>query len=119
MKRNEMNTNYKVLERVPAEYEEETQGEQRPVASTALRAAQEAEFERLHARLLAREMNEAATPELGPPLRRAASEAAALAWETIVPLLVFPTLFEEKAAVAMRQSNRQARIWAGSELIAV
>ena len=113
-----MNTNYKTLQRVPTEFEAETQFELRPATSAAFRAAQEAEFERLKSRLLARELEEAATPELGPPLQRAAHEASALAWATQVPLLVFPGLFEEKAAVAMRQSNRQARIWAGNELVA-
>jgi hypothetical protein len=111
-----MNKKYETVNRVPTEFEEETQFEVRPVANPALRAAQEAEFERLHARLLTRELNEAATPELGYPLRRAAAEAAAIAWETALPLLVFPVLFEEKTAVAMRQSNRQARIW--GELVA-
>jgi hypothetical protein len=117
--RKNMNTNYKALKRVPTEFEEETQFELRPALSAAQRAAQQTEFERLKSRLLARELAEAATPELGPPLQRAAIEAAALAWETLVPLLVFPTLFEEKAAAAMRQSNRQARIWAGSDLVVV
>ena len=113
-----MSKNYNALNRVPTEFEAATQVELRPATSAAHRAAQETEFDRLKSRLLARELAEAATPELGPPLRRAASEAAALAWETLVPLLVFPALFEEKAAVAMRQSNRQARIWAGNDLVA-
>jgi hypothetical protein len=113
-----MSTKYNAVNRVPTEFEAEPQFELRPATSSAYRAAQEKEFERLKSRLLARELAEVATPDLGPPLRRAASEAAAVAWETLVPLLVFPTLFEEKAAAAMRQSNRQARIWAGSELVA-
>ena len=106
-----MNKNYKPLNRVPTEFEAETQFEIRPAASATFRAAQEVEFERLKAKLLARELAEAATPELGNPLRQAAADAAALAWDTLVPLLVFPVLFEEKTALAMRQSNRQARIW--------
>ena len=53
-------------------------------------------------------------PELNAPLRRAANEAAALAWVTLYPLLVFPVLFEEKAAAAVRQTERQARIYATS-----
>jgi hypothetical protein len=57
---------------------------------------------------------------LNAPLRRAANEAAALAWVTFYPLLVFPVLFEEKTAVAVRQAQRQARIYANSrELLAV
>ena len=113
-----MNKHYKTLNGAPTEFEEETQFIPRPAASASHRAAQEMEFERLKSRLLARELAEAATPELGPPLKRAASEAAALAWETLVPLLVFPALFEEKAAAEMRQSNRQYRIRAGNELVA-
>jgi len=92
------------------EFEEETQFAVRPAVSAEFRAAQEVEFERLKAKLLTRELAEAATPELGFPLRRAAAEAAALAWDTNVPSLVFPVLFEEKTSVAMRQSNRQARM---------
>ena len=43
-------------------------------------------------------------------VRRAANEAAALAWDTRFPLLVFPGLFEEKAANAVRQVQRQLNI---------
>jgi hypothetical protein len=53
-------------------------------------------------------------------LRRAANEAAALAWASIYPLLVFPVLFEEKTQAALRQAERQARIFKSScELLAV
>jgi len=112
-----MNTKYTPLNRVPTEFEAETQFALRPTAGATFRAALEMEFERLKARLLAREVDEANTPDLEAPLERAANEAAALAWETIVPLLVFPVLFEEKTAAALRQSKRQARIWAGRELV--
>ena len=113
-----MNGNYTTLNRVPTTFGEETQFELRPVTSAAFRAALEAEFERLKTKLLARELDQAISPDLETPLERAANEAAALAWETVFPLLVFPALFEEKAAVALRQSKRQARIWAGRELVA-
>jgi hypothetical protein len=53
---------------------------------------------------------EAPTPELNPPLRRAANDAAALAWDTLYPLLVFPVLFEEKIEAALRHATRQACI---------
>jgi hypothetical protein len=67
-----------------------------------------------------RQLAEAPTPELTPPLRRAANDAAALAWATLYPLLVFPVLFEEKIAAALRQAERQARIFKRSrELLAV
>jgi hypothetical protein len=113
-----MNTKHATLNRVPTEFEAETQFEPRPVSSAALRAARETEFERLKTRLLERELAATTTPELGGPVRQAANEAAALAWETLFPLLVFPVLFEEKTTLALRQAERQARLWAGRELAA-
>ena len=114
-----MNTKHTtLLNQVPTEFEAETQFELRPGPSAAFRAARETEFERLKARLLARELSAASTPELGTPLRQAANEAAALAWDTLFPLLVFPVLFEEKTTLTLRQVERQARIWAGRELAA-
>jgi len=79
----------------------------------------ESEFERLKSRLLAETLDEAEQPELNVPLRRAANEAAALAWVTFYPLLVFPELFAEKSRTALRQARRQARVYASSpELVA-
>jgi hypothetical protein len=49
-------------------------------------------------------------PELSIQIRRAANEAAALAWVTPYPLLVFPVLFEEKAAAELAVANRQQQI---------
>ena len=43
-------------------------------------------------------------------LRRAAEEAASLAWATPFPLLVLPELFAEKAAEACVRSERQREI---------
>ncbi|HEY5042612.1 MAG TPA: hypothetical protein VIK53_11470 [Verrucomicrobiae bacterium] len=106
--------------KVPAEFAPETRFELRPVPPAPFRANQETEFERLKNRLLVRELAEAPTPELNAPLRRAANEAAALAWNTLFPLLVFPVLFEEKTDAALRQVERQARIYANSrELVTV
>jgi len=90
-----------------------------PVTAAPFRANLENEFERLKNRLLAETLDEAEQPELNAPLRRAANEAAALAWVTFYPLLVFPALFEEKSRAAVRQAARQARIYANSrELVA-
>ena len=109
----------KYTTKVPAEFGPETRFELRPTPSAPFRATKETEFERLKTELLAKQL-EGATPEVNVPLRRAANEAAALAWVTFYPLLVFPVLFEEKTAVALRQAQRQARIYAGSrDLIAV
>jgi hypothetical protein len=106
--------------RVPARFGPETWFEVRPAPPVPFRAVRETEFERLKSRLLARELAETTVPELNPPLRRAANEAAALAWETLYPLLVFPVLFEEKTKAALRQAERQARIYESSrELLAV
>jgi|SRR5882672_3185069 len=103
---------------VLTEFAPETRFELRPGPPAPFRATQENEFERLKIKLLARQLAEAATPELNAPLRRAANEAAALAWNTLFPLLVFPVLFEEKTEAALRQVERQARIYAASrELI--
>ena len=86
-----------------------------PTQTTApFRANLETEFERLKNRLLAETIDETEQPELNAPLRRAANEAAALAWVTFYPLLVFPALFEEKCRAAVRQTARQARIYANS-----
>ena len=106
--------------RGPARFGPETRFEVRPAPPALFRATQETEFERLKSRLLARQLAGAPTPELNPPLRRAANDAAALAWATVCPLLVFPVLFEEKIAAALRQAERQARIFESSrELLAV
>ena len=104
---------------VPTRFEPETRFELRPAPPAPFRATQETEFERLKDQLLAQQLQQATEVELNAPLRRAANEAAALAWVTLFPLLVFPVLFEEKTAAAVRQAERQARIYANSrELVA-
>ena len=104
---------------VPARFGPEARFELRPAPTAPFRATQETEFERLKSQLLAEQLQQATEAELNAPLRRAANEAAALAWVTLFPLLVFPVLFEEKTAAAVRQAERQARIYANSrELIA-
>ena len=106
--------------RVPTEFDPETRFELRPAPPAPFRAFQETELERLKKRLLAAQLAHATEPELNAPLRHAANEAAALAWVTLYPLLVFPVLFEEKTRAAIHQARRQARIYAGSrELLAV
>jgi hypothetical protein len=110
-----MNT-YKT--RVAARFAPETRFEVKPAAPAPFRALQETEFERLRAELLGKQLAVAA-PELNVPLRRAANEAAAVAWATVIPLLAFPVLFEEKAQTAVAQAKRQARILAETrELLA-
>src|ERR1700722_16545747 len=102
---------------VLTEFTPETRFELRANPASPFRATQETEFERLKNRLLAQQLPDAA-PELNAPLRRAANDAAALAWATVFPLLVFPVLFEEKTDAAVLRAGRQARIYANSQLIA-
>lgn len=105
--------------KVAARFAPETRFELRPVAAVPFRANLETEFERLKARLLAEQLDLAENPELNAPIRRAANEAAALAWVTFQPLLVFPELFAEKAGLAVRQTVRQARIYAETGDLAI
>jgi hypothetical protein len=106
--------------RVAARFVPETRFELQPGPPAPFRATQENEFERLKKQLLTLQLAGLTRPELNTPLRRAANEAAALAWVTLYPLLVYPVLFEEKAATAMRQTERQARIYQSSrELLGV
>jgi len=101
---------------VPTRFAAETRFEVRP---NPFRAARENEFERLKAALLAERLR-TADMELNAPLRRAANDAAAVAWATPFPLLVLPVLFDEKAAAAVRQAERQARIYRNTrELVLV
>ena len=99
-----MNRNYRKL---PTRFEPDTRFDVRPVPVAPFRATAETELERLKGRLLRQELAEASTPDINAYLRRAANEAAALAWVTPVPLLVFPTLFEEKTRMAYDRLARQ------------
>ncbi len=102
-----MNETYR---RVPTEFGPDTGFEVKPNPATPFRAREEAEFERLKARLLAQRLEARGEQKLDGHLRRAANEAAALAWVTRYPLLVFPALFEEKANAALLQARRQEQI---------
>ena len=93
--------------KVPARFAPETRFDVRPAPPAPFRALQESELEQLKDRLLREQLARTTDPGLKPPLRRAANEAAALAWTTNVPLLVFPALFEEKVRRALFQVARQ------------
>jgi hypothetical protein len=71
---------------------------------------EENELEQLKGRLLRNRLAAVTAPTVNSGLRRAANEAAALAWVTPYPLLVFPELFEEKARVVVAQAERQKLI---------
>ena len=67
-------------------------------------------LEELKERLLRENLLAASDAALLPRLRRAAAEAASLAWTTPYPLLVLPVLLGEKLAEASRQAQRQREI---------
>jgi hypothetical protein len=91
-------------------FEAETQFEVGAIAPVPYRGAVETELEQLKERLLGPLLNASTDPAEGAPLRRAANEAAGLAWITPFPLLVFPVLLEEKVSAAQRQEARQQQI---------
>ena len=100
--------------KVPTRFAREARFELRPVPPAPFRATQETEFEQLKNRLLTQELTQATAPGFPAVLRRAANDAAAIAWDSVFPLLVFPVLFEEKAAIALEQLKKQARIYQNS-----
>lgn len=99
-----MNANYR---RVPTRFGPETRFELRPVPAAPFRAVQETRFERLKSQLLDERLETLTDPTFNSYVRTAANEAAALAWVTTYPLLVFPTLFEEKADSALQSAEKQ------------
>jgi hypothetical protein len=79
-------------------------------APAPLRVVQENRFEEVKARLLSERLDKLPVPEWNSHVRRAANEAAALAWVTPYPLLVFPVLFEEKARATLLQATHQREV---------
>jgi hypothetical protein len=117
MKDDDMNTKHK---RLPARFAPDVRFEVATAPPPPFRARQDAELERLKKQLLQERRGEAWDSRRRSALRRAADDAAALAWVTPYPLLVFPVLFEEKAETALNQSLRQSQVRARShELLAV
>ncbi len=104
---------------VRARFAQETRFDLAPQFAQSFRGAQEEKFEQLKNRLLRRLLDDAVQPELNTPLRRAANDAAALAWTTSFPLLVFPTLLEEKARRASLQLQKQKQVRLRSETLLV
>jgi len=100
----------KVINRVPTLFGPETGFEIAPIPAVPFRGTQETELERLKSRLLRKLLDEQPSPDLNAPLRRAANEAAGVAWLTPFPLLFFPALLEEKAGAAVRRQVKQGQI---------
>lgn len=67
-------------------------------------------FAELQEALMAETLELTGTLALHAPLKQAANEAAALAWTTGFPLLVFPALFQEKAERVRFREKKALRI---------
>ena len=81
-----------------------------PSLLPARRGASERELERLKERLLLPILKSAPSAALGRELRWVANESAALAWFTVCPLLVLPTLLEERVRLALQRWERQQNL---------
>lgn len=88
-----------------------------PEPAAPFTRTEENDLERLKNRVLQTALAGVTSPVLAAPIRRAANEAAALAWLEAHPLLVFPALFEEKLRDARRRAHRQQMIRARSETL--
>jgi hypothetical protein len=97
----------KIYQRVPTQFARDIRFEMKPVP---YRATETSALDGLKERLLRGLLATVSDPEQNALLRRAANEAAALVWLEPFPLLLFPTLLEEKARAAFRQRRRQLRI---------
>ena len=96
--------------RVPAAFAPETRLAVVIQPAAPFRATLESQLEQLKNRLLPQLLAEAPQSELNTVLRRAANDAATIAWTSGVPLLVFPELLREKADGAIRYAARQAAL---------
>jgi hypothetical protein len=106
-----MNTNHR---RVQTDFGPEARFEITLDPPAPFRAMQESLFEKLKTRLVTERLEEVWGPEISSHVRRAANDAAALAWVTPYPLLVFPSLFQEKTESALLWADRQKQVRARS-----
>ncbi len=88
------------------------------VKPITVRDAQTAELERLKGRLLGQLQGHANDAGQGAVLRWAANDAAALAWASGFPLLLFPELLDELAKAALLRARRQKRVHQRSQGLA-
>ena len=105
--RNEKNQNYRKLH---ARFGPEIGFEVKPGPAAALRADQQARLAGLKDQILSERLDGVFDVVTEDHFRHAANEAAALAWISPYPLLVFPALFEEKASEAEFRLERQAEV---------
>jgi hypothetical protein len=99
-----MNANYR---EVRTEFGPETRFKVTPIPAAPFRATVETALEPLKNKLLLERLQALSDPSWNSQLRGVANEAAALAWVTSYPLLVFPGLFEEQAESALAECSRE------------
>ena len=102
-----MSDNKRVLR---TEFGPETRFDINALPTAPFRAGCEDELEKLKNRLLAERLGEAWSADDNSQMRRAANEAAGLAWLTKYPLLVFPVLFDEKVDASLARAEQQDRV---------
>ncbi|MGV3774130.1 MAG: hypothetical protein ACO1QB_14615 [Verrucomicrobiales bacterium] len=107
-----MNTEYRLL---PTAFEDEVGFTLSP--NGANRETLQSRFADLKAELLETALAETETLSLRSRFKQVANEAAGLAWTTPVPLLVFPTLFQELAGKLRVRETRQSKIASRSQMI--
>ena len=105
------------IQKIRARFGAETRFDVAPVPAATFRAIQQTALEQFKHRLLQELLARMSRPEFNPVLRRAANEAASLAWTTPFPLLFLPALLEEKAARAVEQHQRQTHVRKRSRLL--
>jgi hypothetical protein len=82
----------------------------RALGPVPARGPLEVQLDELKERLLQNVLRQVTDNALIAELRWAANEAAALAWYTACPILVLPTLLEEKTREAIEKWEKQERI---------
>lgn len=88
----------------------ESRFEVNPKLVEAARGSVEAELEQLKATLITPILESVTNTRLVKDLSWAANEAAALAWFTVCPVLVFPALLEEKIQSALKKWEKQQQL---------
>ena len=94
------------IQKLLTRFEPETRFAIAAAPTVPFRGTCESELEQFKARLLRGALEQAGDTDAYAPLRRAANEAAGVAWLTPFPLLFLPELFAEKVAAARRQLAR-------------
>jgi hypothetical protein len=75
-----------------------------------IRGEMEGQIDQLKQRLLRPILESISSTELVKEISWAANEAAALAWLTVCPILVLPTLIDEKVCEVLKRWDKQQHL---------